>query len=298
MRLLVLGRDGQVGTALTQILAPLGQIVAYGREGADFSRPERLGELVRREQPDVIVNAAAYTAVDKAESEPELARLVNAEAPAALARAAADTGAWLIHYSTDYVFDGEKPEPYVEDDATGPLNVYGASKREGELAIGASGAKHLIFRTSWVHAPGANNFIAKILGLAQSRDELKVIDDQVGAPTSARLIAEVTMRAIEQIDHERPLGSGIYHLTAMGETSWNGYAQYVIGEALKRGATLRASAERVLPVPSSAFPSPARRPHNSRLSTHKLRSALAIDLPDWRADVMPTLDTLVPEPTR
>lgn len=298
MRLLILGRDGQVGTALTQLLAPLGTIVALGRDGADLSKPEKLAAIVEREQPDVIVNAGAYTAVDKAESEPELAQLVNAEAPGALARAAAARGAWLIHYSTDYVFDGEKPTPYVEDDATAPLNVYGASKRDGELAIEAAGGKYLIFRTSWVHAPGRGNFIAKILGLAQSRDELKVIDDQVGAPTSARLIAEVTARAVEQISHERPLATGIYHLAAAGETSWHGYASYVIGEALKRGVTLKVALERVLPVPSSAFPSPARRPRNSRLSTHKLRSALGIELPDWRADVMGTLDTLLPETIR
>lgn len=298
MKLLVLGRDGQVGTALTNILAPLGEIVALGRDGADLSRPERLAALVRREQPDVIVNAAAYTAVDKAESELELARLVNTDAPAALARAAAETGAWLIHYSTDYVFDGEKSAPYVEDDATGPLNVYGATKRDGELAIAEAGGKHLIFRTSWVHAPGQGNFIAKILGLAQSRHELKVIDDQIGAPTSARLIAEVTLRVLEQIDRGRPLDTGIYHLTSMGETSWNGYARFAITEALKRGATLKTTPERVLQVPSSAFPSPARRPRNSRLATHKLRSALGIELPDWQADALGTLDTLVPETAR
>lgn len=298
MRLLVLGRDGQVGTALTQLLAPLGTIVALGRDGADLAQPERLAAIVDREQPDVIVNAGAYTAVDKAESEPELAQLVNAGAPGALARAAAGRGAWLIHYSTDYVFDGEKPAPYVEDDATGPLNVYGATKRAGELAIAEAGAKHLIFRTSWVHAPGRNNFVAKILGLAQSRDELKVIDDQIGAPTSARLIAEVTARAVEQIARDRPVASGIYHLAASGETSWHGYASYVIGEARKRGVALKVTPDRVLPVPSSAFPSPAQRPHNSRLSTHKLRTALGIDLPDWQTDVMGTLDTLLPETTR
>lgn len=298
MKLLILGRDGQVGTALTQVLAPLGEIVAYGRDGADFAQPERLGGLVRRERPDVIVNAAAYTAVDKAESEPELARLVNAEGPAALARAAAEIGAWLVHYSTDYVFDGGKPAPYVEDDATAPLNVYGATKRDGELAIAAAGGRHLIFRTSWVHAPGSNNFIAKMLSLAQSRDELKVIDDQIGAPTSARLIAEVTRRAIEQMARGRPLAAGVYHLTAAGQTSWNGYARFIIGEALRRGVTLRATPERVLPVPTSAFPTPARRPHNSRLSTHKLRTALGIELPDWQADVLGTLDTIVPETTR
>lgn len=297
MRLLILGRDGQVGTALTQLLAPLGTIVALGRDGADLEHPDGLARVVDREQPDVIVNAGAYTAVDKAESEPKLAQLVNADGPAALARAAAERDAWLIHYSTDYVFDGEKSEPYVEDDGTAPLNVYGATKRAGELAIGETGSKHLIFRTSWVHAPGRNNFITKILGLAQSRDELKVIDDHVGAPTSARLIAEITARALQQIAHDRPLTSGIYHLTAAGETSWHGYASYVIAEALRRGVTLKVAPERVLPVPSTAFPSPARRPHNSRLSTHKLRSVLGIDLPDWRADVLGTLDTLLPETT-
>lgn len=298
MRLLILGRDGQVGTALTQLLAPLGTIVALGRDGADLAHPEGLAAIVHREQPDVIVNAGAYTAVDKAESEPELARLVNADGPAALARAAAASNAWLIHYSTDYVFDGEKPEPYVEDDATAPLNVYGATKRAGELAIGEVGGKHLILRTSWVHAPGRSNFIAKILGLAQSRDELKVIDDQIGAPTSARLIAAVTARAVEQIARDRPPASGIYHLAAAGETSWHGYASYIIGEALRRGVSLKVAPDRVLPVPSSAFPSPARRPRNSRLSTHKLRSALGTDLPDWQADVLGTLDTLLPETTR
>jgi dTDP-4-dehydrorhamnose reductase len=298
MRLLILGRDGQVGTALTQLLAPLGSVIALGRDGADLAQPEQLAAIVRREQPDVIVNAGAYTAVDKAESEPDLARRVNADGPAALARVAAERDAWLIHYSTDYVFDGEKPEPYVEDDATAPLNVYGMTKRAGELAIGAAGGKHLIFRTSWVHAPGRSNFVAKILALAQSRDELKVIDDQIGAPTSARLIAEVTARAVEQISRDRPLPSGIYHLAAAGETSWHGYASCVIGEALRRGMPLKVAPERVLPVPSTAFLSPARRPRNSRLSTHKLRSALGIDLPDWQADVLGTLDTLLPETTR
>ncbi|HEV2516472.1 MAG TPA: dTDP-4-dehydrorhamnose reductase [Devosia sp.] len=298
MKLLILGRDGQVGTALTQLLAPLGTIVALGRDGADLANPDGLARVVDREQPDVIVNAGAYTAVDRAESETELAQLVNADGPGALARVAAELDAWLIHYSTDYVFDGEKSEPYVEDDATAPLNVYGATKRAGELAIGEAGSKHLIFRTSWVHAPGRNNFIAKILSLAQSRDELKVIDDQIGAPTSARLIAEVTARALEQIASDRPLPSGIYHLAAAGETSWHGYASYVIGEARRRGVPLRVPPERVLPVPSTAFPSPARRPHNSRLSTHKLRTALGIDLPDWQADVLGTLDNLLPETTR
>jgi dTDP-4-dehydrorhamnose reductase len=297
MKLLILGRDGQVGTALTQVLAPLGAIAAYGRQGADFSHPGDLEGVVKREQPDVIVNAAAHTAVDRAESEPELARLVNADGPAVLARAAAETGAWLIHYSTDYVFDGSGTKPWVETDPTGPLNVYGATKLAGEQAIAASGARHLIFRTSWVHAPGGNNFIAKMLSLAQSRDELKVIDDQHGAPTSARLIAEVTARAIRQIANDRPIPSGLYHLAAAGETTWNGYARFAIAEATARGVPLKATPDKVLAVPSSAFPTPARRPLNSRLSTLKLRDALGIELPDWTTDAMGTLDTILPEKT-
>ncbi len=298
MKILILGRDGQVGTALTALLAPLGEVAAYGRDGADFSRPDDVERVVHREQPDVVVNAAAYTAVDKAEAEPDLARLVNAASPARLARAAAELGALLIHYSTDYVFDGEKPEPYTEDDATAPLNVYGATKREGEEAIAASGARHLILRTSWVHAPGRSNFIARILHLAAEREELKVIDDQVGAPTSARLIADVTARIVAQLDAGRPLVSGLYHLTASGETSWNGYARFIVEEARRRGAALKVTPDRVLPVPSSAFPSPARRPKNSRLSTHKLRTMLGYDLPDWHADALATLEALVPEAAR
>lgn len=295
MKLLILGRDGQVGTALTQVLAPLGAIAAYGRQGADFSHPADLEGVVKREQPDVIVNAAAYTAVDRAESEPELARLVNTEGPAVLARVAAETGAWMIHYSTDYVFDGSGTTAWAEDDPTGPLNVYGETKGAGEEAIAASGCRHLIFRTSWVHAPGGNNFIAKMLSLAQSRDELKVIDDQHGAPTSARLIAEVTARAIQQIANDRPIPSGLYHLVASGETTWNGYARFAIAEALARGVPLKLAPERVLAVPTSAFPTPALRPLNSRLSTLKLRDALGIDLPDWKTDAMGTLDTILPE---
>ena len=295
MRILVLGRDGQVGTALIETLAPLGTIVALGRAGADLSRPETLAAVVEREQPDIVVNAAAHTAVDKAESEPELARAVNAASASVLARAAEKAGAWLIHYSTDYVFDGSKASPYVETDPTAPLNIYGVTKREGEQAIEAVGGNHLIFRTSWVHAPGGSNFIAKMLSLAQSRDELRVIDDQVGAPTSARLIAEITRQAIVRIADERPIAAGIYHLTAAGETSWNGYARYVIGRALERGVTLKARPDKVLPVPSSAFPTPARRPLNSRLDTRKLREALGIEFPLWQEDVMGTLNTIIPE---
>jgi dTDP-4-dehydrorhamnose reductase len=296
MRILILGRDGQVGTALTETLAPLGTVVALGRTGADLSRPETLSAVVMRERPDVVVNAAAHTAVDRAESEPELARSINATSPRVLAEAARDAGAWFIHYSTDYVFDGSKPAPYVETDPTAPLSVYGETKRDGERAVAAAGANALVFRTSWVHAPGGNNFIAKMLSLAQSRDELRVIDDQTGAPTSARLIAEVTRRAILRIRDERPMPAGLYHLTALGETTWNGYARYVIGKAIERGIALKATTDKVLPVPTSAFPTPALRPLNSRLSTEKLRHALGIDLPHWQDDVLGTLDTIIPEP--
>lgn len=297
MKLLVLGRDGQVGTALQKLLPAVGDVVALGREGADFEVAGRLAEIVERERPDVIINAAAYTAVDKAESEPERAARINAGAPGELAAAAAQVGAWLIHYSTDYVFDGSGDRPWVETDATAPLSVYGRTKRDGEVLIGKNGAKHLIFRTSWVHAPGGNNFIAKMLKLAAERDELKVIDDQVGAPTSALLIAEVTAKAIAMIGEGRAPASGIYHLAAAGETTWNGYARFAIADAMARGATLKATPDKVLKVPTSAFPTPAQRPLNSRLSTEKLRRALSIVLPDWQDDVRLTLDALIAEPT-
>lgn len=291
MKILILGRDGQVGTALTAILAPLGEIAAYGRAGADFTRPDDVARLVQRERPHVVVNAAAYTAVDKAESEPEIATLVNATSPGRMAEAAAEIGARLIHISTDYVFDGEKPEPYVEDDATGPINVYGRSKLAGEQAIAATAADYLILRTSWVHSASHANFVAKILEVAAQRDELRVIDDQIGCPTSARLIAEAIGRIIALGDAGRPLPAGLYHLTTQGETSRYDYARFIIEEA--RRLRMELKAERILPVPSSAFPTPAPRPRNSHLSTHKLRTALGQDLPDWREDVLPTITTLV-----
>ncbi len=291
MKILILGRDGQVGTALTAILAPLGEIAAYGRAGADFTRPDDVARLVHRERPDVIVNAAAYTAVDKAEAEPEIATLVNATSPGRMAEAAAEIGARLIHISTDYVFDGEQPEPYAEDDATSPINVYGRSKLEGELAIAATAADHLILRTSWVHSASHANFAARILELAAERDELKVIDDQSGCPTSARLIAETIGRLIALGDAGRPIPAGVYHLTAEGETSRYDYARFIIDEARRLGMVLKG--ERILPVPSSAFPTPAPRPRNSHLSTHKLRTALGHDLPGWRDDVRPTIATIV-----
>lgn len=294
MKILILGRDGQVGTALTASLAPLGEIVGYGRAGADFTRPDDVAQLVRRERPQVIVNAAAYTAVDKAEAEPDIATLVNATTPGRLAEVGAEIGARLIHISTDYVFDGQKPEPYVEDDPTSPINVYGRSKLDGELAVAAAGADHVTLRTSWVHSATHASFVGKMLEVAAAREELKVIDDQSGCPTSARLIAEVIGEIITRGDAGRPLPAGIYHLTTEGETSRYDYACFIIEEARRRGAKLKA--ERILPVPSSAFPTPAPRPENSHLSTLKLRRALGHDLPGWREDVLPTIATLVGEP--
>ncbi|QEE19700.1 dTDP-4-dehydrorhamnose reductase [Youhaiella tibetensis] len=294
MKVLLFGPDGQVGRALQAALPVLGgEVVAAGRSRADFTRPGALAQVVAAERPDVIVNAAAHTAVDKAESEPDLAERINALAPAEIAAAAAAHRATLIHYSTDYVFDGAGSTAHSETDATAPLSVYGRTKREGEVAVAASGAPHLIFRTSWVHAPGGNNFIAKMLSLASERDELRVIDDQVGAPTSAALIADISVRVMAAAMEGRPLASGIYHLVSSGETTWNGYARFVIENAMQRGVAVKATPDRVLPVPTSAFPTPARRPLNSRLSTAKLRAALGVDLPDWRIGVLETLEAVI-----
>jgi dTDP-4-dehydrorhamnose reductase len=295
MRLVVLGARGQVGAALA---ARLPDAVALGRAEADLEVPGLAAAKIRSLRPEVVINAAACTAVDKAESEPERAMRVNAEAVGEIAAAAADVGAWLIHYSTDYVFDGSGSAPHRETDPTGPLNVYGRSKLGGEQAALRSGASALILRTSWVHGRGGNNFVSKILSLAQSRETLSVIDDQVGAPTSADLIAAVTLRAVDAIAAGRPIPSGIYHLAAAGETSFNGYARFIVTEALSAGLPLRAGPDRIAKVPSSAFPSPATRPLNSRLATDKLRAALGIALPDWREGVRDTLAALLPEKTR
>ena len=288
MKVLLLGKDGQLGRALQRRLAGQGEVVALGRAEADLAVPGLPAGIVARHQPEVIVNAAAYTAVDRAESEPESAARVNAAAVDELAAAAAACGAWLIHYSTDYVFDGKKPGPYLETDPTQPLSVYGQSKRAGEVAIAASGCRHLVFRTSWVHAPGHANFIATILRLAAERDSLAVVDDQVGAPTGARLIAEVTAAAIAFLA-EKPPPSGIYHLAAAGETSWYGYARFIVAEARAAGARLRLAPEAIAAIASADYPQAARRPANSRLDTTSLRSTFGLDLPDWRDDVRETV---------
>jgi dTDP-4-dehydrorhamnose reductase len=292
MKILLLGKNGQVGWELQRSLAPLGEIVALdnGDSGGDFTRPDELAQTVRRAAPDVIVNAAAYTAVDKAESEPELARAINAAAPAALAEEAEKLDAWLVHYSTDYVFDGSGGKPRVETDPTGPLSVYGQTKLESEQAV-ARCAKHLIFRTSWVYAARGANFARTMLRLAAERDELRVIDDQIGAPTGAELLADVTAHAIRSAQARSEL-AGLYHLTAGGETSWHTYACFVIEYARAAGRPIRVKPENIEAIPTSAYPTPARRPLNSRLDTSKLQKAFGIHLPDWRVGVRRLLDEL------
>lgn len=284
MRLLLFGPGGQVGWELQRALAPLGELVAYGSSEADFGRPETLPALVRGARPDAIVNAAAHTAVDRAESEPERAAAINAVAPGVLAREAAALGAWLVHYSTDYVFDGSGDAPRDEDAPTGPLGVYGRTKLEGEQAIRAAGGRHLILRTSWVYGARGGNFARTMLRLAAERDTLSVVDDQVGAPTGADLLADVTAHCLRTLTARPELG-GTYHAVAAGETSWHGYARHVIAWAHAHGHALRTAPEAVLPVPTRAFPTPARRPHNSRLDTRRLQSAFGLTMPHWQRGV-------------
>jgi dTDP-4-dehydrorhamnose reductase len=291
MRILLFGKGGQLGWELQRSLAPLGELVALDFDSTefcgDFTNPAGIAQTVQAARPDLIVNAAAHTAVDKAESEPELVRTINALAPATLAQQAAALGAWLVHYSTDYVFDGSGERPWREQDKPGPLNIYGQTKLDGERAIVDSGAKHLIFRTSWVYAARGGNFAKTMLRLARERDRLSVINDQVGAPTGAELLADVTAHALRQVTAS-PDGvnlAGLYHLSAAGQTSWHGYASFVLETALKMGATLKASPATVDPVPTTSFPTPARRPLNSRLDTSKLQRNFNLVLPPWQQGV-------------
>ncbi|GAA5182552.1 dTDP-4-dehydrorhamnose reductase [Niveibacterium umoris] len=275
-----------MGWELQRALAPLGQIVAVDFDSTDycgdFTNLDGLAETVRAVKPDVIVNAAAHTAVDKAESEPELAREINALAPGVLAREAAAAGALLVHYSTDYVFDGSGEAPRTESDAVGPLSVYGSTKLEGEQQIRDSGCRHLIFRTSWVYAARGGNFAKTMLKLARERDRLTVIDDQIGAPTGADLLADVTAHAIRATRNQPEL-CGLYHLVAGGETSWHGYANFVIGFARRAGESL--AVQEIAPVPTTSFPTPAKRPLNSRLATNRLQEAFGLTLPRWEQGV-------------
>ncbi len=289
MKILLLGKHGQVGWELQRSLAPLGELIALDRHGAnglcgDLGDLPGIAATVRATQPQVIVNAAAYTAVDKAESERDLAQRLNAEAPAVLAREAAARGALLLHYSTDYVFDGSGDQPWREDDATGPLSVYGASKRQGEQAIAASGCAHLILRTSWVYAARGGNFAKTMLRLAQERERLTVIDDQWGAPTGAELIADVSAHAIVQTRQQSDK-AGTYHLAAAGHTTWFDYAKHVLAHARQAQPAIKIKATEVASIPTADYPTPARRPLNSRLDTQKLQSTFGLTLPPWQHGV-------------
>lgn len=293
MKILLFGKNGQVGWELQRSLAPLGEVIALDRHSSahcgDLSDLAGLRKTVQDLRPDVIVNAAAHTAVDKAESEPELARTLNALAPGALAQAAQSVGAWLLHYSTDYVFDGSGDKPWIETDGTGPLSVYGQSKLEGERLIQAQCDKHLIFRTSWVYAARGGNFAKTMLRLAKERETLSVIDDQFGAPTGAELLADVSAHALRQVLHPqcpRPDLAGIYHLSAAGVTSWHGYAQFVLQAALDAGVELKAGPLNVLAVPTTSYPTPARRPLNSRLDASRLEYEFGLTLPPWQQGVL------------
>jgi dTDP-4-dehydrorhamnose reductase len=297
MKILLFGRNGQVGWELQRSLAPLGAVVALGSQGegglcGDFTDPEGIARTVREVRPDAIVNAAAYTAVDKAESEADLAAQVNALTPGVIAQAANELGAWLVHYSTDYVFDGSGTRPWRESDPTGPLSVYGRTKLAGEQRIAAANPRHLILRTSWVYGARGGNFAKTMLRLARERDRLTVIDDQFGAPTGADLLADVTAHALRTLaaGAGKP---GIHHVAAAGETTWNGYARFVIGKAQQADHIFKAGPEQIEPVPTSAFPTPARRPHNSRLDTSNFRTAFGLMLPPWQDGVARMLQEIL-----
>jgi dTDP-4-dehydrorhamnose reductase len=290
MKILLLGKNGQLGWELQRSLAPLAEVLALDRHSldccGDLSKPDQLAQTVLAYKPNFIVNAAAHTAVDKAESEPELAKVLNTDAPAALAKAAAQVDAWLVHYSTDYVFDGSGSHARQEGEGAGPLSVYGQTKLDGEKAIVASGCKYLIFRTSWVYAARGGNFAKTMLRLAQERDKLTVINDQHGAPTGADLIADVTAHAMRRVLNTQNISlSGVYHLVASGETTWHGYASHVIEKAKATKPELGWKVADIAPVPTSAFPTPAKRPLNSRLCNDKLQQAFGLVLPPWQQGV-------------
>lgn len=288
MKILLLGKTGQVGWELQRSLAPLGEVIALDTRSTDycgdFLNPAGVGQTVLAVRPDVIVNAAAYTAVDKAESDSANAHTINALTPANIARAAMQIGATVVHYSTDYVFDGSGSAPWAETDTTGPLSVYGASKLAGEQAIAASGARHLIFRTSWVYGARGGNFAKTMVRLAQEREALSVINDQIGAPTGADLLADITAHAIARLVAAPEL-AGLYHLSAAGETSWYGYAQHVFAQARLKGLALKLDSAQLKAIPTSAYPTAAKRPLNSRLNCSKLKSQFGLNIPHWQQGV-------------
>lgn len=298
MRILLTGKQGQVGFELQRALASVGEVCAVDQSECDLVSVSAIRSLVRSFKPHVIVNPAAYTAVDKAESEPELAHAINAVAPGVLGEEAAKGNAWVVHYSTDYVFDGSKLGAYTEDDLTNPQSVYGRTKRDGEIALQASGVRHVIFRTSWVVGVHGSNFAKTILRLAVERESLNVVADQHGVPTSAALLADVTAQLIRQRQREGDdtFPFGLYHLVASGETNWCDYARFVVSEALALGKSLKLSPDSIRAIASSEYPLPAKRPANSRLDTQKLRSRFEVELPDWQSGIRHILQQIVVTP--
>lgn len=292
MKILLLGKDGQVGRELQRTLLPLGEVIALGRHGADLSDLEALHATLEAHRPDVIVNAAAYTAVDKAESDRDMAAQINFRAVSALAKYAKARDALLTHYSTDYVFDGASGSPHTEVDLVGPQSVYGATKLAGETAITDSGCRAIVFRTSWVFSSHGSNFLKTILRLAQTKSSLNVVADQFGAPTSAELIADVTALAVNGY-HRNQFADGIYHLAASGEASWCEFARYIVSQASARGAALQLTADGINAIPAADYPTPAKRPQNSRLNTSKLSQALQLQLPHWTAHTDRAIDQLI-----
>ncbi|MEQ4619035.1 MAG: dTDP-4-dehydrorhamnose reductase [Corticimicrobacter sp.] len=296
MRFLITGQTGQLGFELRRSLSVLGEVIALDRHAADLAKPDTLPAIIRRHAPDVIVNAAAYTAVDKAENEPGLARQINAMAPAILAEEAARLDAVMVHFSTDYVFDGRQPTPYAESDTTHPLSIYGQSKLEGEQAVRSATPRHLIFRTSWVYGAYGNNFLKTMLRLLQTRQSLSVVDDQHGAPTAASLIADTCAQILARLPASQATQAefpfGTYHLSAAGSVSWHGYAHHIATQASRLGYPLTLSPDNILAIPTSAYPLPAPRPANSLLDTSLLRTTFGLALPDWREGVEQTLALL------
>ena len=296
MKIMLTGANGQVGWELSRRLTLLGEVVALQQDKCDLSHVEKIPSIVHEIQPDVIINAAAYTAVDLAEREEALATTINGTAVGVLAQEAEKRHVLLVHYSTDYVFDGTKPTPYKEDDVPNPINAYGRSKLAGEEAIRQSGCSHYIFRTSWIHSPRRSNFIRTILSVASERDELKIVTDQIGSPTSASLIAEVTVQVLQSCfgkDGQNRSNDGIYHLTASGETSWYEYAKWVLQVAMDSGISLKVTPDLVVPIPTSGYETKAKRPLNSRLDVEKLRTAFSVQLPDWKYGVSQSVGGIV-----
>ncbi len=296
MKILLFGGNGQVGWELQRSLIPLGELIALNSASenycGDLTNLTGIKQTIRKIVPDIIVNAAAYTAVDKAENEPELAKILNAEAPGVLAQEAKQINARLIHYSTDYVFNGTGDQPYLETDPTEPLNVYGKTKLEGEKNIQTSGCSHLIFRTSWVYATYGNNFIRTMLRLAQHRDKLTIVNDQIGSPTGAELIADVTAHAL-LTSKRNPEVSGLYHLVAKGNSSWYDFAKFILEHAEHAKISLKVQSSALQPIKSSDFPLPAKRPLNSRLNICKLQKTFNLILPEWQVGVSRTLTEIL-----